>query len=101
MRLEPAKPLAGYYLQQSYSAELSKALLIEILKIVNIIESSHETIYQALNSSIDDIEDAIHYFAAIRHKMDFVISSDKQFQKVAFSNLPVLSIIEINKSLGF
>lgn len=91
---------ASYYLQQSYSADMSKSLFIEILKLVNIIESSQEIIHQALNSSIDDIEDAIHYFTAIKYKMDFVTSSDRQFQKVAFSNLPILSINEINMRLA-
>lgn len=89
----------AYYLQKSYDVPTGKHLLLELLKLTNVIEASHETVYQALNSSFNDIEDAIHYFAAIKYKIDYLISNDKQFQQAALSSLPVLSVAELIKRL--
>lgn len=91
---------SSYYLQRSFNTETCKLLLSELLKIVMVIEASQETIQQALNSAMNDIEDAIHYYTAIKHKMDYLISSDKDFQKAALTNLPILSAEEVNKRLA-
>jgi predicted nucleic acid-binding protein len=90
---------ASYYLQRSFPPDTCKQLLLELLKLVHILETTQEIIHQALNSSMDDIEDAIHYFTAIKYKMDYLISNDKQFQKAALPSLPILSIDEINNRL--
>ncbi|RZK54779.1 MAG: PIN domain-containing protein [Pedobacter sp.] len=90
----------SYYLQKSYDTHTCKLLLLEFLRLAHVIEASQETIHQALKSSIDDIEDAIHYFTALTHEMDYLVSSDKQFQKVAISNLPILSIEDMDKKLS-
>jgi predicted nucleic acid-binding protein len=91
----------SYYMQRSFDTLTCKLLLLEFLKLVNIIESSQESILQALKSPIEDIEDAIHYFTALTHEIDYLISSDKQFQRAAMSNLPVMGIEEINKRLSY
>jgi len=90
----------SYYLQRSFNTDTCKLLLLELLKLVHIIESSDETIHQALNSSMDDIEDAIHCYTAINQKMDYLITNDKDFQKAALTNLPILTVEELNKRLA-
>jgi len=38
-----------------------------------------------------DIEDALQYYTALHHKIDFFITEDKDLQKSAIPNLPVYS----------
>ena len=90
---------ASYYLQRGFDTNTCKLLLLELLKLVHFIESSAETVHQALNSSMEDIEDAIHYYTAIKHKMDCIVSGDKDFQKAALKKLPILSADELNERL--
>lgn len=40
---------------------------------------------------MNDIEDAMLYYTALYHKLDFVISSDQAFQAAALPSLPVIS----------
>ena len=88
-------------MQRSFDSQTCKLLLLEFLKLINIIEASQEAVLQALKSPFDDIEDAIHYFTALTHEMDYLISSDRKFQRAAMSNLPILGIHEINKRLFY
>lgn len=43
----------------------------------------------AANSQMTDIEDALQYYTAMHHKMDYFISMDKNLIKSAMPNLPV------------
>lgn len=36
-----------------------------------------------------DIEDALQYYTALHHKIDYFISCDKQLKKAAIPSLPV------------
>ncbi|TDG35387.1 PIN domain-containing protein [Pedobacter changchengzhani] len=81
----------SFYLQKSYGSKISKELLLELLLIVNIIEADEEIVLQALNSSIADIEDAVHFYTATKHKLDYILSSDIAFQKLSNKNLQITS----------
>ncbi|SOD20403.1 type II toxin-antitoxin system VapC family toxin [Pedobacter xixiisoli] len=72
----------SFYIQKDFNVTTSKALLKELLKVVNLIETCPEAVYNALNSSIKDIEDAIHYYTAIEHQMDYIITNDINFLKL-------------------
>lgn len=72
----------GYFLQKYRGSQLAKSLLLEFAPTIELLESSKSNIVQALNSSIKDIEDAIHYYTAIEHKMDYLITNDIDFLKL-------------------
>lgn len=71
-----------YFLQKFRGAKISKQLLSALLSTINLIESDTEIVTQSLASSINDVEDAIHYFTALRHQMDYLITNDIDFLKL-------------------
>lgn len=72
----------SFYLQKDFDSLTAKSLLIELLKLVSIVETNPNTIAKALNSPIKDIEDAIHYYTALDHQIDFLITNDIDFLKM-------------------
>lgn len=83
--------ITGYWLSKAYGTMKAKKLLLTLLTDITIIDISHETALAALHSKIDDIEDALQYYTAIHHKLDYFISLDKQLQKESMPALPVLA----------
>ncbi|MFD2148384.1 type II toxin-antitoxin system VapC family toxin [Mucilaginibacter antarcticus] len=81
--------ITGYWLTKAYGATKAKEILLNLLTDIKIIDCSHKITVTALSSAMVDIEDALQYYTALDHKLDFFISRDKQLQKVAIPNLPV------------
>ena len=92
--------ITGYWLTIEYGNAKAKELLLTILSDVTIIDINHEITITALHSKIKDIEDALQYYTAIHHNMDFFISRDKELQKEAIPSLPVYSPLEFLKELS-
>lgn len=84
--------IVGYWLTKAYGSTKSKDLLLLLLSDVRIIDASHDVVNLALTSQIDDIEDALQYYTAIHHKIDFFLSRDKKLKKDALTLLPVYDI---------
>jgi len=82
--------IVGYWIAKAYGSEKAKQLLLSLLDNVRAIDISHELTLLALNSKIDDIEDALQYYTAIHNQLDYFISRDKKFQKSAIPSLPVI-----------
>lgn len=83
--------ITGYWLSKAYGAVKAKEMLLNLLSDVKLIDISHETGLTALHSKINDIEDALQYYTAIHHKLDYFISRDKQLRKESIPALPVLA----------
>lgn len=83
--------IVGYWLTKAYGAEKAKQLLLSLLIDVQVIDINHELTLLALNSKIDDIEDALQYYTALHNQLDYFISNDKKFQKVGIPSLPVVA----------
>jgi len=81
--------IVGYWLAKSYGNAKAKELLLTLLTDVTVIDLPHEIAVNALHSKINDIEDALQYYTAIHHKLDYFISRDKQLQK---QSIPVLTV---------
>lgn len=67
----------------------AKELLLTLLADITVIDLPHEIAVSALHSRITDIEDALQYYTAIHHKLDYFISCDKQLQK---QGIPALAV---------
>jgi predicted nucleic acid-binding protein len=80
----------AYWLTKALGIDNTKKVLITMLNDLKVIDASHSIIEDALYSDIKDIEDALQYYTALHHKLDFFISRDKQFIKSAKSILPVI-----------
>lgn len=83
--------IMGYWLAKAYGNTKAKELLLTLLADVTVIDIRHEITLNALHSKIKDIEDAIQYYTAIHHKIDYFVSRDKTLQKEAIPILPVYS----------
>ena len=81
--------ITGHYLTKFYGNDKTKELLLMILVEVTLIDITHETAIAALSSKFTDIEDALQYYTAIHHKLDYFISNDKGLKK---DSIPVLSV---------
>ncbi|WP_353722576.1 PIN domain-containing protein [Dyadobacter sp. 676] len=84
--------IVSYWLTKAYGSAKSKDLLLLLLSDVRIIDAGHDVVNLALTSQIDDIEDALQYYTAIHHKIDFFLSRDKKLKKDALTLLPVYDI---------
>ncbi|HEY9197260.1 MAG TPA: PIN domain-containing protein [Mucilaginibacter sp.] len=91
--------ITGYWVAKAYGSEKAKELLLSLLIDIKIIDIPHEVALTALHSKINDIEDALQYYTAIHHQVNYFISRDKQLQKGGIAALPVCSPGEFVKVL--
>ena len=89
--------IVSYWLTKAYGSAKSKDLLLLLLSDVRIIDANQEVVNLALTSQIDDIEDALQYYTALHHKIDFFVSRDRKFQEQALTLLPVHNLPEFLK----
>lgn len=89
--------ILGYWLTKAYGNAKAKELLLVLLADVTVVDISHETTMIALHSKIKDIENALQYYTAIHHKLDYFISRDKILLKDAIPALPVYTPQEFLK----
>src|SRR5260221_3676175 len=88
--------ITAYSAGKSFSQKHTKHLLLTLLNDVTVIDCDHATVLTALaNGDIDDTEDALHYFTAIRSGLDCFISADKDLKKAALPQLPVYTAAEL------
>lgn len=81
------------------SVEIKKIVLV-LLNDVRIIDCDHPTTLTAVNSKIEDIEDALQYYAALSHDIEYFISNDKHLKEVSLPQLPVYTSKEFLKEFS-
>lgn len=86
--------ILAYWLGKIYGSEKSRQLIQSLIFHVEVIDCTHDMVEIALQSNMTDIEDALQYYTAIEHKLNYFISRDKQLKKSATNLLPVLSLDE-------
>ncbi len=89
--------IVGYWLTKTYGNAKAKELLLTLLADVSVIDISHEIVLNALHSAIKNTEDALQYYTALHHKVDYFITQDKQLQKQSIASLPVYAPEEFLK----
>lgn len=86
--------ILGYWLSKAYGTVKAKEILLTLLIDIQVIDISHEITVNALHSNIKGIEDALQYYTAIHHKLDYFITQDKALKKEATPNLPICTCEE-------
>jgi predicted nucleic acid-binding protein len=81
--------ISGYWLTKVYGSKKAKELLLTLLSDVKVID--HDNTISALNSKIDNIEDALQYYTALHHRLDYFILRDKGLKKASMPLLPVFT----------
>jgi hypothetical protein len=70
--------IAAYWVTKVYGAAKARELLLVLLADVQVIDCDNATTLIAISSSMDDIEDALQYYTALKAGMDYFISADKK-----------------------
>jgi len=83
--------ICSYWIAKAYGVKKAKEIMTTLLAFTRTIDTPHEVVLAALHSSMNDIEDSLQYHTALHHKMTYVISQDKVFQKAALPSLQVVS----------
>jgi len=86
--------VTSYFTSQTLTNQQTKQGILILLNDVQVIDCDHATALIAVNSSIDDIEDALQYYTALTHGADYFISADKKLKKAAMPQLPVYTAAE-------
>lgn len=89
--------IIGYFLTKLIGSILAKTTILKLLDVIHIIDGSHDTAILALQNQNPDIEDALQYQIALKNKMDYFISGDKNFQKYGSEILPIISIAKASE----
>jgi predicted nucleic acid-binding protein len=90
--------IVGYWLTKEYGAKKAKEILLALLAEITVIDITHSITLMALHSRMNDIEDALQYFTALHHKLDYFLTRDEKLIK---EGNPVLPIISVDDFLGF
>ena len=91
--------VVAYYTTQQYKKHQSKQIILTLLNDITIIDCDHGTALIAMNSSFEDVEDALQYYTALKHAMDYFISGDKKLKSCSVPQLPVFTMGEFVKQL--
>jgi predicted nucleic acid-binding protein len=78
-----------YILNKELSNKIYKEILINILTETTIIDTPQDVAINAIVSKFDDTEDALQYYTAMHHKLEYFITSDRKLKKEATSLLPI------------
>jgi predicted nucleic acid-binding protein len=86
------------WLKQVYGAVRAKELLLALLAEVLVIDGGHTVAVSALHSDMSDMDEALSYYTALHHKLDYFITRDMDLPRAAIPVLPVCTPEEFLKS---
>jgi len=81
--------IVSFWLTKAYGPVKAKELLAALLADIQVIDIGHEIAVNALHSRIGNVEQALQYYTALHHKLDYFITGDKSLDKAASPVLPV------------
>ncbi len=84
----------GYWLTKIYGIAKTKEIMLTLLADIKVIDIPHDNVVAALHSKMKDIEDALQYYTALHHKLDYFITRDKGLVKESTAILPIVTVEE-------
>ena len=88
--------IIGYWLTKYLGAVVAKTTILKLLEHIKVVDGNREIALDALQSNFIDIEDALQYFTALHHKLDYLLSFDVDFQKFSSKKLPIVDVKKFN-----
>jgi len=90
--------MTAYWLVKEYGAWQTKEILLSLVADIQVIDMGHDDTIDALHSQMSDIEDALQYYTALHHRLDYVITRDQGLIKSAIPVLPACTPEDFIKS---
>ena len=87
-----------YLIQKGRSASDARAMITNLLQILNILTVDQGTIEQALNLDYRDFEDAVQMISAVQNKIDYLITRNVKDYQPAL--LPVIQPVDFLSMLS-
>lgn len=88
----------GQRLREAYGPSRATELLLALLAELSVIDAGRTVVVSALHSAMSDREQALSYYTALNHKLDYFITDDKGLRGLAVPVLPVCTPEEFLKS---
>ena len=90
----------NYIAQKQRNKEIATTGVAELLKFVEIIESSKKILTECFKLNYSDVEDAVQYFTALQDdSLDYYITRNIKHFNFKKINLPVLTPTQFLKRL--
>lgn len=81
--------ITSYWLSKAYGAAKAREILAALLADIQVIDIGHDITVNALHSRIQNMEQALQYYTALHHKLDYFITRDTALDRTASAVLPV------------
>ncbi|MGI4805443.1 MAG: type II toxin-antitoxin system VapC family toxin [Janthinobacterium lividum] len=82
----------AYIIRKSIKIADFKDFVIDLLMLIKVLPCTNTVVKEAYTNAKNDLEDAVLYQIALEHKIDyFLTNNNKDFQKLANEDLPVVS----------
>ncbi len=82
--------IAFYFAEKKHKTKLANEKIALLCKHIFIADATHDVVQLTLlNKKINDFEDGLEYYSAIKSKCSFIITED--LNDFYFSDIPVLS----------
>jgi len=88
-----------YWLGKAYGPVQCRSMLSLLFQDVEVAAVDHQLVQEALHGSMRDLEDALQYHTALRHRADYFVSRDADLKRDATTALPVLTPEELLETL--
>ena len=76
-------------LKQVYGPVQANELMLALLAELSVIDTGYTVIVSALHSTMSDREEALSYYTALNHKLDYFITNNSGLCGLAVPTLPV------------
>jgi len=90
----------SYFLTKEYGQQKVKAILLDLLSFITVIDAPQDIINNALHANFNDIEDALQVYTALHYKMNFFLTSDKRLLKESSEVLPIMTVKDFVKAFS-
>ncbi|UEG53670.1 PIN domain-containing protein [Mucilaginibacter daejeonensis] len=78
-----------YFAKKIFGEQATRAMLLEIMKLVDVVTENSNAVKQALTSEFSDFEDAVQYQAALNAGANYIITRNLKDYK--HSAIPVMT----------
>ncbi|MEO0554579.1 MAG: PIN domain-containing protein [Bacteroidota bacterium] len=86
-----------YLASDIYKIKGANEKLVDFLLACELISCGKQRIIEALKSPLTDKEDAVQYYTALHHGLDYFVTRNVKDYVIRHDSLPVLMPIDFNK----